>query len=50
MSRENEVIVPMRKGQGEEVRNYKGMSIMLTLYKMYTAEILRERRLWKGRG
>lgn len=42
------MIVPMRKGQGEEVRNYKRVSIMLTLYKMYTAEILRE--VMEGKG
>lgn len=45
-------MVPKRKkGQGQEVRDYRGASIMPTLYKVYTAvlaERLREEVEEKG--
>jgi len=48
---EEEMIVPViKKGQREEVRDYRGgMSIMPTLYKMYTAALAERLKDVKGK-
>lgn len=46
------VIIPiLKKGKGVRVENYRGVTLMSTLYKVYM-RVLAERvkKRWKGRG